>query len=217
MIVSETQNASATMRNARLSIGGGLNRFNSETETFTHYREQDGLANDIVLDILEDDRGTLWIATANGLSRFDPHTETFKSYGASDGLPINEFSAAHKSDTGELFFGGIKGFMSFYPDRMEDNPHVPPVALTSLQQNGLEVKVGQAPEDLKIVALVLAGSVFGGYRLRVRSLEVRGRELERRVEQEMEQRMQVEEALRESEMERAVVAERSRLARELHL
>ena len=67
-----------------------------------------------------------------------------------------------------------------------------------------------------IVALILAGSAFGGYRLRVRSLEARGRELERRVEQEIEQRMQVEEALRESEMERAIAAERSRLARELH-
>jgi signal transduction histidine kinase len=67
-----------------------------------------------------------------------------------------------------------------------------------------------------IVVLILAGSAFGGYRLRVRSLEARGRELERRVEQEIEQRMEVEEALRESEMERAVAAERSRLARELH-
>jgi signal transduction histidine kinase len=50
----------------------------------------------------------------------------------------------------------------------------------------------------------------------VRSLKARGRELERRVEYEIEQRMQVEEALRESETERAVAAERSRLARELH-
>jgi signal transduction histidine kinase len=50
----------------------------------------------------------------------------------------------------------------------------------------------------------------------VRSLEARGLELERQVEQEIEQRMEVEEALRESEMERAVAAERSRLARELH-
>jgi signal transduction histidine kinase len=40
--------------------------------------------------------------------------------------------------------------------------------------------------------------------------------LELQVEQEIEQRMQVEEALRQSEMEKAVAAERSRLARELH-
>jgi two-component system sensor histidine kinase ChiS len=305
--------------------GGGLNRLvlspalsgvegkvkgsDPATCAFTHYREQDGLANDIVADILERD-GYLWIGTANGLSRFDPRSETFTSYDASDGLPINEFSAACTSSSGELLFGGINGFVSFYPDQMEPNPYIPPVVLTSLQQNGVEVKAGQASEDLKavtfrwpdnsfefgfaalnytqpeknqhaymlegfdrdwnyigtrrfgrytnlpggtytlrligsnndggwneegvsiqvtvvppfwgtwwfwgIVALILAGSAFGGYRLRVRSLEARSRELERRVEHEIEQRMQVEEALRESEIERAIAAERSRLARELH-
>jgi signal transduction histidine kinase/ligand-binding sensor domain-containing protein len=299
------------------TVGGGLNRYSSETGTFSHYREQDGLANDRVSDILQDDRGTLWIATANGLSRFDPDTETWKSYGADDGLPINEFGAAYKSDSGELLFGGINGFMSFYPDQMEDNPHVPPVVLTSLQQNGVEVKAGQAPEDLEevtlrwpdnsfefgfaalnytlpeknqhayklegfdrnwnyignrrfgrytnlpggtytlklkgsnndgvwneegasiqitivppfwqtvwfwgIVALVLAGGAFGGYRLRVQSLETRSRELERQVEertaalqQEVDQRIQAEEALRQREREKAVAEERNRLARELH-
>jgi signal transduction histidine kinase len=40
--------------------------------------------------------------------------------------------------------------------------------------------------------------------------------LEAQVEREISQRMRVEEALRQSEMEKAVTAERSRLARELH-
>ncbi len=67
-----------------------------------------------------------------------------------------------------------------------------------------------------LVGLVLVGAAFGAYRLRVRSVEARSRELERQVEQEIDQRMEVEEALRQSEMEKAVAAERSRLARELH-
>jgi len=144
--------------------GGGLNRLalrevegsDPATCTFTHYREQDGLANDMVSDILEHAPpdggvGYLWIGTASGLSRFDPRTETFTSYDASDGLPINEFSAACASRSGELLFGGINGFMSFYPDQLEDNVYIPPVVLTSLQQNGEEVDAGQAPEDLREV------------------------------------------------------------------
>jgi two-component system sensor histidine kinase ChiS len=74
-----------------------------------------------------------------------------------------------------------------------------------------------------IVALALVGSVVGGYRLRVKGIEARSRELEAQVEQrtaelrqEVEQRTQVEEALRQSEMGKAVAAERSRLARDLH-
>jgi signal transduction histidine kinase len=74
-----------------------------------------------------------------------------------------------------------------------------------------------------ILLLVLTGVAFGAYQLRVRSVEARSRELEVQVtertaelEREVEHRLQVEEALRQSEMEKAVTAERSRLARELH-
>jgi signal transduction histidine kinase len=67
-----------------------------------------------------------------------------------------------------------------------------------------------------LLLLLLVGAAGGGYRLRVRGIEARSRELERQVEREVEQRSQVEAALRQSEMEQAVAAERSRLARELH-
>lgn len=72
-------------------------------------------------------------------------------------------------------------------------------------------------------ALLLAVGAFLGYRQRIRNVETRSRNLEMQVEQrttelqqEITQRIQVEEALRNSEMEKAVAAERSRLARELH-
>jgi signal transduction histidine kinase/ligand-binding sensor domain-containing protein len=74
-----------------------------------------------------------------------------------------------------------------------------------------------------LVVLALAGAVSGAYRLRVRGIEARSRELERQVQlrtaelrREIDQRLQVEEALRQSETEKAVAAERSRLARDLH-
>jgi signal transduction histidine kinase len=67
-----------------------------------------------------------------------------------------------------------------------------------------------------IILLVLLGGTYGGYRLRVRNLEVRGQELESQVEQRTAELMQIEEALRQSEMEKAISSERSRLARDLH-
>jgi len=72
-------------------------------------------------------------------------------------------------------------------------------------------------------ALLLAGVAFFGYRQRIRNIETRSRDLEIQVEErtaelqrEIAQRTQIEAALRQSEMEKAVSAERSRLARELH-
>jgi signal transduction histidine kinase len=71
--------------------------------------------------------------------------------------------------------------------------------------------------------ILLVGAALGAYRLRVRSMEARSRELERQVaertielSQEIDQRIRVEEALRQSEREKAVVSERNRLARDLH-
>jgi signal transduction histidine kinase len=81
-----------------------------------------------------------------------------------------------------------------------------------------------------VTVLVLVGIAFGGYRMRVRNLESRSRELEQQVqerttelsaanvllEQEMVERERAEEALSQERAEAAVMAERNRLARDLH-
>ena len=140
--------------------GGGLNSLDltkiegsdPATYTFEHYQQQDGLANDTVTDIIGHG-GFLWIGTSNGLSKFDPSTKRFKNYNASDGLPINEFATGLLSDRGEMLFGGINGFVSFYPDQLTDNPYIPPVVLTSLQQNGKDMQTGQVPENLSEITI----------------------------------------------------------------
>jgi signal transduction histidine kinase len=67
-----------------------------------------------------------------------------------------------------------------------------------------------------IVILVLAGSVYGGYRLRIRNLEARGSELKSQVEDRTAELMQTQANLKQSEMEKAITEERNRLARDLH-
>ncbi|NIV35010.1 MAG: histidine kinase, partial [Anaerolineae bacterium] len=127
-----------------VGTGGGLDCFDRETETFAHYRIQDGLPSNEVRAILEEDvppdRGGpyLWISTVGGLSRFDPSTETFRNYDTADGLQGNEFNAgaAYKGDSGEIFFGGMNGFNAFYPEQLTENTHVPPVVITSLHLFG---------------------------------------------------------------------------------
>ena len=86
--------------------------------------------------ILEDGRGHLWMSTNNGLSVFDPGKETFKSYSAADGLPgadLSGWGACSESPSGEMFFGGFSGGVAFHPDKVVDNPYVPPVVLTDFR------------------------------------------------------------------------------------
>ena len=319
MVMSVYEDSAGTLWVA--TFGGGLNRLDRETGRFVHYRENDGLPNDMVYGILEEKgTGALWLSTNQGLVRFDPQTETFKGYDVNDGLQSNEFNggAFYKSSSGELFFGGINGVNAFYPgDIKADNTYIPPVVLTYLAQNGEEISLDTAVESASelvvrwpqnffefefaalsytrpeknryaymleglekdwvyagnrrfgrytslpggeyvlrlkganndgvwnetgaaitirvippfwdtwwfrgLLLLVLIGGVWGGYRLRVRSIQVRSQELESQVQartaelrRATDQRLRVEEALRQSEMRQAVVAERNRLARDLH-
>lgn len=124
-------------RSGTLWVGtlSGLNRFNRETGTFTFYTEMDGLPNDTIYGILEDDQGKLWLSTNKGLSAFSPRTVTFKNYTKRVGLQGNEFNwgAYYKGRRGELFFGGLNGITAFHPERIKDNPHIPPILITNFQ------------------------------------------------------------------------------------
>jgi len=139
--------------------GGGLNWFDRETGTFGRYTEKEGLPNDTVYGILEDDvppeggGPNLWLSTNRGLSRFNPQTETFRNYDVGDGLQSSEFNQGsfHKSYSGEMFFGGVNGFNAFFPEQVRDNPYIPPVVLTALTQGGEGVAAGKAVESLSEV------------------------------------------------------------------
>jgi len=114
---------------------GGLNKFDPVNETFTHYGENDGLPNEMIYGILEDNQGFLWLSTNKGLSKFDPKTQTFKNYDVHDGLQSNEFNggAYYKSKGGQMYFGGVNGFNVFNPQNIKDNPYIPPVVITDFQ------------------------------------------------------------------------------------
>ncbi|HSN77935.1 MAG TPA: two-component regulator propeller domain-containing protein, partial [Anaerolineae bacterium] len=127
-------------RDGALWIGtsGGLNKYLPDSGTFIAYREKDGLPNDSVYGILEDDAGHLWLSTNKGLARFDPQMLAFRTYDRSDGLQGSEFNqwSFFKNQEGVMFFGGINGLNAFHPDVLRDNPFTPPVVLTGFEIYG---------------------------------------------------------------------------------
>jgi ligand-binding sensor domain-containing protein len=64
--------------------GTGLDRFNPETNTFTHFRHQSNdtgsLANDIVFALQVDHLGNLWVGTLSGLDLFNQKTGKFRHF-----------------------------------------------------------------------------------------------------------------------------------------
>lgn len=133
-----------------IGTSGGLNRFDYRAGTFEHITEEDGLPNEVVYGILADNDNNLWLSTNMGLSRFNPQAETFRNFDVHDGLQSNEFNtgAYFRSKSGELFFGGIQGLNYFYPDKIQDNPHQPPVVLTGLKIGDTNVTYKTDPDLL---------------------------------------------------------------------
>lgn len=115
------------------TVGGGLNKFDKDKNIFKRYNQNDGLSNDTVMGILEDDMENLWISTNYGLSKFNKRTETFRNYDARDGFQSNEYNqwSFLKLKSGELVFGGINGFNIFNPQDITENSFIPPVVVTN--------------------------------------------------------------------------------------
>ena len=121
----------------------GINRLNIKNNVFKYYSMADGLASNIIYEIIEDDFGNMWFATGKGLSELKKGETRIKNFTEEDGLQGAEFNlrASYKSKDGEIFFGGMNGFNSFNPHNLLENKFVPPIEFTSVKKqnkNGTE-------------------------------------------------------------------------------
>ncbi len=111
--------------------GGGLHRYNPESETFSHLQnrsgEPDTISHDQVNAIFEDRSGRFWVGTLNGLSRFHRETGTFVSYRSDPtdpaSLSYNEITAVFEDRSGVLWFGTDGGGLNKFNPRTEHFLH----------------------------------------------------------------------------------------------
>lgn len=124
--------------------GGGLILFDRQKgKIIKRLSVNDGLANNAVLNILEDNNGDLWMSTFNGLSQLILKENRFKNYYQEDGLQSNQFlySAALKLKSGELMFGGIRGFNIFTPGTVTATRKPAPVLITDMRINNFPLSL----------------------------------------------------------------------------
>lgn len=115
--------------------GSGLTLFDRATTKSKTLRSTDGLPSDVILGIVEDESGNLWMSTNNGICKFNYDTGSIHSYDERDGLQGRQFNkfAIMKSRAGELFFGGLNGYNHFFPADIKESPHIPPIVLTGFE------------------------------------------------------------------------------------
>jgi ligand-binding sensor domain-containing protein/signal transduction histidine kinase len=115
----------------------------------TVYTTADGLLDDNVTQVLEDDRGNLWLGGSRGISRvskqeLEEHAAGRRSgvgivaYDGADGLRSREcnYGRGVRTRDGRLWFPTIRGVAVVDPRSIAPNPVVPPVHVERVVADG---------------------------------------------------------------------------------
>ena len=101
------------------SNGHGIYKLEEDAQTirFKKIDESDGLIDNVVYGMLEDESGNLWMSTDRGLCAYNPLHSTFRYFTTADGLISNQFywDAYHRGSDGKMYFGHIAGLTVFEP------------------------------------------------------------------------------------------------------
>lgn len=88
---------------------------------FRNYSTDDGLPSPEVHDIIQDQRGYIWIATDSGVSRFDGYQ--FKNFAAEEGLKNNVVFHLQEDAFGRIWMQTMSGNLYYY---QQDSIHTYP-------------------------------------------------------------------------------------------
>lgn len=134
--------------------GGGLNYFDPRSKQFLTLDRNNGLFNNTIHAITEDESGALWLSTNRGLFKVNVNItsnplkfENLKiiNYTVKDGLQSNQFlyHSVFRGSDNELFFGGINGLTSFFPNQLSVNNDKPNIVFTELSILGRPVTIAE--------------------------------------------------------------------------
>lgn len=108
------------------------------------FDKKDGLINDFICAIEQDDAGNLWLSTTTTITKFKPKQQNFINYDLEDGVLISSFhvGSSFRDQEGKIYFGGSNGLVSFLPTQISEEFLVPQVVLSKLIVNNQILQVG---------------------------------------------------------------------------
>ena len=138
-----------------LGTSDGLNRFEISNKDKLNvydveiknssYSVRDGLPDNSVNSIIEDENGNLWLGTGSGISYFDVSKKTFSNFTSADGINgtmMNPESALILDD-GLILMGSTKGLNIFNPQEIHLSKYVPNLVITDFQIFNKSVDIGK--------------------------------------------------------------------------
>ncbi len=141
----------------------GLFKYNREEGNFTSYTIREGLSDNHILGIIEDNSGKIWVTTKNTINSISPDSNVINSYRFDHGLRgyINYRNSIAKNEEGAIFIGTTNGIFSFYPDKIEIDTYIPPVYIKDFHLvDGNPVSLDKPIEEVKEVTLAYSDNSF---------------------------------------------------------
>ncbi len=127
------------------SRGGGLVFFDRQSRKFRTYDMDDGLPNNVIYGILEDDQHNLWLSSNKGISKFNPETGDIRNFTVEHGLVGTQFNfrSYFKDTDGTMYFGAVNGLTYFHPDQVKSYASEPKVHFTNFRLFNKPVNPGK--------------------------------------------------------------------------
>ncbi len=141
-----------------LNVWDGKNNFKS-------FHTEDGLINNTIQSITEDNKGVIWISTSNGVSCLNYKADggidfRVTNFTQHDGLINNEFveCSSYVTKQGSVFFGGIDGFNYLQTKRTANSSEDRMPIFISLQVSGQDIIRDKIYEGNKILTSPIVNS-----------------------------------------------------------
>ena len=127
----------------------GILYYNHSTKKVERsWTEEDGLPNNMIYMLLEDDAGGIWGSTNHGLFQISPQRDRVLCYDHRSGLTGDQFNfkSGMKASDGTFYFGGVKGFVSFRPEWFNHPPRPSKIVFSRFFVYNSEVQPGPGDE-----------------------------------------------------------------------
>lgn len=129
------------------SFGGGLSKITGFDETqklpmFKPVGLKEGLQSDVIISIIEDRQGRLWLGNESGLACYDRKKEYIRNFNRINGLPKVQLTetAALLTTAGEIWLGCDQGILAFHPDHLRLPSNDSKVYIVNAEVNNQDIR-----------------------------------------------------------------------------
>ena len=120
---------------------GGLYHLNTSNDSLSSFLNEGKINANCIYSITEDSQANIWVTTNNGLYKIQPDLSEAVHFTSNDGLPTENFNytSSFFSSQGLIFAGTNKGLITFNPQSLKKDTHIPHIIFTNLSIGGKNI------------------------------------------------------------------------------